>query len=64
MKILDKITLVLFSIAILVISILLSLLMFGWINFSTVTIFYGKIVASDVATNVTLGVSIVLALLA
>lgn len=63
MKILDKITLVLFSMVILIISILVSLLMFGWVNFSTVTIFYGQIVASEIGTNITLGVSIAFALL-
>ncbi len=64
MKILDKITLVLFSIIILVISILMALLMFGWVRFSTITLLYSEINASGVATNVVLGVSIVCALLA
>lgn len=58
MKILDKITLVLFSVAILIISILIVLLMFGWINFSTINLMYSEINASSVATNVVLGVSV------
>lgn len=58
MKILDKITLVLFSIAILIISVLLVLLMFGWVNFSTINLMYSEINASSLATNIVLGVSV------
>jgi len=57
MKILDKITLVLFSIIILIISILLVLLMFGWVNFYTITTMYSELNANSIATNVVLGVS-------
>lgn len=64
MKILDKITLVLFSVIILVISILIALLMFGWVKFSTITIFYGEIIANNIATNTLIVSSIVCALLA
>lgn len=64
MKILDKITLVLFSIIILIISILIALLMFGWVKFSTITLFYSEINASSTATNIILGSSVVCALLA
>lgn len=63
MKILDKITLVLFSIIILILSILIALLMFGWVKFSTITIFYGEIIANNVATNSLIVASIVCALL-
>lgn len=63
MKILDKITLVLFSIIILIISLLLALLIFGWLQFSAITQFYSEIVASSTATNIALGASIVCALL-
>ena len=64
MKILDKITLVLFSIIILAISIILSLLMFGWIRFTTINIFFNSIIQSGTITNIVLGASIVCALLA
>lgn len=63
MRILDKITLVLFSIIILVLSMLLALLMFGWISMSSVTMFYDEMSANALATNITLGVLIVCALL-
>ncbi len=64
MKILDKITLVLFSIIILIISILMLLLMFGWVKFSTIQMLNGEIVASNVATNIVIGISCTCALLA
>ena len=64
MKFLDKITLVLFSIIILVVSVVLSLLLFGFINFSDILIIYQNLTANQVATNVTIGVSIVCLLLA
>lgn len=64
MKILDKITLVLFSVIILILSILIALLMFGWVKFSTITIFYGEIIGNNVATNSLIAASIVCALLA
>lgn len=64
MKILDTITLILFSIMILIISVVMSLLIFGWINLSTITMAYSEMNASTIATNVVLGVSVVFALLA
>lgn len=64
MKILDRITLALFSMIILIISIVLVLLMFGLISFTTIATIYSQIVANEVATNITLGVSIVFILLA
>lgn len=63
MKILDKITLVLFSIIILISAMLIALLMFGWVRMSTVIMFFDEISASALATNITLGISIVCALL-
>lgn len=64
MKILDKITLVLFSIILLVVSIVMALLMFGWVPFSTIILLYNQMNASSLATNIILGTSIVCALLA
>lgn len=63
MKILDKITLVLFSIIILIISIIMALLVFGWVSFATIVSLYGQMMASDLISNIVLGVSIVCALL-
>ena len=64
MKILDTITLIIFSMMILMISIIMSLLIFGWINLSTINMAYSEMNASAVATNVVLGISVVSALLA
>ena len=64
MKILDTITLILFSMIILIISVVLALLIFGWVNLSTINMAYSEISSSAVATNVLLGVSVVSALLA
>lgn len=64
MKILDKITLVLFSVVILILSILIALLMFGWVKFTTITIFYSEIIANNIATNSLIVASIVCGLLA
>lgn len=64
MKILDKITLVLFSIIVLIISIVLILLLESVIGFSTITSLYNMLIANEVAVNVALGVSIVCMLLA
>lgn len=63
MKILDKITLVLFSIIILIISILLVLLMFGWVNVYTITTMYSELQANAIASNVVLGTSVLCILL-
>lgn len=64
MKIIDKIILVLFSIVILIVSIVMVLLLSGIINFTTITSLYSKVVADGLVTNITLGVSVVCALLA
>jgi len=64
MKILDKITLILFSVIILVLSILIALLMFGWVKFSTITIFYGEIIGNSLATNVITVSAVLCAILA
>ena len=64
MKILDKITLILFSIIVLVISILVALLIFGWVRLSTLNMYLSEMSANALATNITLGASIVCSLLA
>lgn len=63
MKILDKITLVLFSIIILISTILITLLIFGWVRMSSIVMFVDEMSANALATNITLGVSVVCALL-
>ncbi len=64
MKLLDKIILILFSIIILIIAIVMVLLLSSLVGFSTISNLYARIIASDMATNVTLGISIVCILLA
>ncbi len=54
MKVLDKITLILFSTLILIIAIILALLMFGWIRFSTIAGLFADAIASETATRVIL----------
>lgn len=64
MKIIDKMILVLFSIVILVVSIVMVLLLSGIISFTTITSLYAKVVADGMVTNIALVVSVVCALLA
>ncbi len=64
MKFLDKFNLVLFSIIILVASLVMCLLSFGWISLDLAVEGVEFLVENSVASNVTLGVSIVLILLA
>ena len=64
MKFLDKVTLVLFSVIVLVVSVVLALLLFGFVSFSKILILYNDLIGNPTATNVAIGVSIVCALLA
>lgn len=64
MKIIEKIGLVLFSNLILVLSILICLMIFGWLDTSIMTLFMNWILANHIATNITLGACIVFILLA
>lgn len=64
MKFLEKVSLVLFSIIILIISLVLDLLIFGWIKISDVTYFINLGLIVPAATNTILAVTIVLMLLA
>ncbi len=56
MKVLDKIILVIFSIMILIISIIMALLIFGVINFTTIATLYAKILADSTVINITLAI--------
>lgn len=64
MKVLDKIALVLFSSIILIVSVLLSFMIFGWIRLEVVTIYIKNLLNDSTACNITLGVLVVLILLA
>lgn len=64
MKILDKFNLVLFSILILIISLIICLLSFGWLDLSLALESIAFLTTDTVANNISLGVSIILILLA
>ena len=63
MKILDKFNLVLFSILILVISLIICLLSFGWLSIDLALDGIKFLVTDTVANNIALGIAIVLILL-
>ena len=64
MKVLDKIALVLFSCIILIISVLSCLVIFGWIPLDVVTLYIEHALNDSLTTNISLGVLVVLMLLA
>lgn len=64
MKILDKFNLVLFSILVLIISLIICLLSFGWLDLSLALESIAFLATDTVANNISLGVSIILILLA
>ncbi len=64
MKIIDKFNLVLFSIIILIISLLICILTFGWLDLNIAIDGISFLATDTVATNISLGISIVLILLA
>lgn len=64
MKFLDKLGLALFSLIDLIISILLCLFLFGWIDFTIITVAFNNILAARNGVYITLGILVVLMLLA
>lgn len=64
MKFLDKLGLAIFSLITLILSILLCLIAFDWIDVSIITVGITNAIASQNGTYITIGVSIVLVLLA
>lgn len=64
MKIIDKFNLVLFSIIILIISLVICILSFGWLNLDLALDGLTFLIEDGVASNIALGVSIALILLA
>lgn len=63
MKILEKITLILYSNLILIIAILLCLLIFGWVDINNVGQFLHDMIVGETSSKVILGVCIALILL-
>lgn len=64
MKFLDRLALAVFSIIVFVLAVLVCLLLFGWFDVEIVVSALEYLKSNDVVTNVTLGVCIVLLLLA
>lgn len=64
MKFLEKVSLTLFSMIILVLSLLLCLMIFGWLNIGNVYYVLQYLISTPIATNIALGVSVVSMLLA
>lgn len=63
MKVLDKIALVLFSSIILIVSVLLSFMVFGWIRLEVINMYVKELLNNQTACNITLGVLVILILL-
>ncbi len=64
MKFLDRLALAIFSIIIFVLAVLLCLLMFNWFDVELVMSALNYLKTNEIATNITIGVSVVLLLLA
>ncbi len=63
MKVLDKIILVLFSSIMLIVSALLCFILFGWIKLDIINIYANNLLNNQMASNITLGVLVVLIIL-
>lgn len=63
MKFLERITLVIYSLIILIISVILSLLIFNWIDFGTIIDMLQALITGTLSSKITLGVSVVFILL-
>jgi len=64
MKFIEKISLTIFSTIILLLSLVLSLMLFNWLEIYNAYYFLKFLVSTPMATNISLGVSIILMLLA
>lgn len=64
MKIIDRIALAIFSTIILVLSIVLCLLIFGWLDLNTVNLFMKALLNNEMSANIVLGICFVCILLA
>lgn len=64
MKILDKITLVLFSCIVLIISVLFCFVLFGWVSLDVMALYMKNGLNNSIASNITLVVLVIFILLA
>ena len=63
MKFLERFTLVIYSLIMLILSVILSLLIFNWMDFGTVTEMVYALITGSVSSKITLGVCVVFVLL-
>ena len=63
MKFLERFTLITYSLIMLILSVIISLLIFNWMNFGTVTEMVQALITGDVSSKITLGVCVVFILL-
>lgn len=63
MKILERFTLITYSLVILILSVILSLLIFNWIDFGTVTDMVEALIKGTLSSKIALGVCVVFILL-
>ena len=63
MKFLERFTLITYSLVILIISVILSLLIFNWMDFETVTEMVYALITGSLSSKITLGVCVVFILL-
>ena len=64
MKFLEKLSLTIFSTVILILSLILCLILFGWIEAANIHYFINYIASIPTATNITLGILVIFMLLA
>ena len=63
MKFLERFTLITYSLVILILSIIVSLLIFNWMDFGVVTEMLEALVTGSISSKITLGVCVVFILL-
>ena len=63
MKFLERFTLITYSLVILILSIIVSLLIFNWMNFETVATMFYALITGALSSKITLGVCVVFILL-
>lgn len=63
MKFLERFTLVIYSLIILILSVIVSLLIFNWMDFDTVTAMVNALITGSLSSKITLGVCVVFILL-
>ena len=63
MKFLEKFTLIVYSFILLLLSVVLSLLIFNWIDFGIIAEMVKALITGDISSKITLGVSVVFILL-